>query len=99
MIISLQMLINDWINDTYNNHGDFCEHYPIQCSEGRISMCGYKIATINDDYIVFHECMWISTKMHPSRSDSKDVILQAADPKFFAKLKRRIDRRLKFGVG
>lgn len=62
-------------------------------------MYGYKIATILDNQVIFHECMWISMKMHPSKSGTKDVILYAADPKFFSKLKRRINRRLKFGVG
>lgn len=99
MIISLHVLINDWVSDTYNNHGEFCEHHSIQCYDDTIRMCGHKIATIFDDHVVFHEILWVSTKMHPSRSGNKDIILPAADPKFFSKLKRRINRRLKFGVG
>lgn len=92
MIISLQLLINDWVNTTFTNHGNFCEHYPVQCSEGAIRLYGYKIATINDDHVLFHQCQLTN------QTSACDVIIYAGDPKFFNKLKRRIDRRIKFGI-
>lgn len=91
MIISLQLLVNDWVNETFTNHGEFCEHYPVQCSADTIRICGYKIATINDDHVVFHECQFM-------KGSTKDVILHAGDPKFFLKLRGRINRRMKYGI-
>ncbi len=98
MIISLQLLVNDWVNETFVNHGNYCEHYPVQCHDNVIRLYGYKVATINEDHVVFHECQWTDTKHGSTWSASKDVIIQAADPKFFRKLKRCINKRMKFGT-
>ena len=91
-MISLQLLVNDWVSENFTNHGQFCEHYPIQCTDDVIRMFGYKIATIHDDHVVFHECQFMSG------SKKTDVVLHAGDPKFFTKLKGRINRRMKYGV-
>lgn len=88
------MIISDWVTENYTNHGEFCDHYSINCTDNVIRMYGYKIATIHDDYVIIHECLWLGAK----NADYKDVTLYAADPKFFQKLKRRLNRRMKLGV-